>query len=242
MFLWVSGKNVTISQTGYNDYSGTALINSGSTNVDFTMSPNTVSGTVYSAMGGNVGAGAVVIIAGITGTTNAGGYYSVNTVPTGSNRAVSITQDGYVNYSGTITLNNGSNSDDFTMQPNELTGTVTSSYDGSVVSGANVTISGISGSTNTGGVYTLYAVPEGNSQAVTATMFGFATYLGYTNILKGLNTFDFVMTSNPGIVTGIVTSSAGGILPGVQVTIAGVRGVTDSNGMYWISGVPAGYQ
>ena len=207
------------------------------------MDPNTVSGTVYSSAGGNVGAGAVVVIAGITGTTDASGYYSIRTVPAGSNRSVSISEAGYVNYSGNITVNSGANNNvDFTMTANEVTGTVSSSFDGSTVSGATVTIDGISGTTNSGGIYTLYAVPAGDSENVTAIETGFLTFSGSTDVQSGLTTYNFTMTANPGNVTGTVTSSAGGVVSGAVVVVSGIEGTTDSNGVYFITGVPSGFR
>ena len=153
---------------------------------------------------------------------------------------VSITRNGYVDYTANITVTKGSNADNFTMQPNELTGTVTSSYDGSIVPGAGVTIAGLSGSTGTDGVYTIYTVPVGNSQAVTATQFGFNNYLGNTTILEGSNNYSFEMMTDPGTLRVRSPLRREDLLPGVNVTIAGVSGYTNSNGIYMIPGVPSG--
>ena len=56
------------------------------------MTANSVSGTsLMHRQGGNVGAGAIVNIGGLTGTTNSSGDYTVYNVPIGS-QSVSITQ------------------------------------------------------------------------------------------------------------------------------------------------------
>ena len=131
---------------------------------------------------------------------------------------------------------------DFTMQayPGNVTGVVTSSAGGNVT-GVNVTIGGISATTDQNGVYLITGVAARPNVAVSAVKQHFANFNGSVNVLSAVNnTYNFTMQANPGNVTGTVTSSVGGNIPNVTVTIAGVRGTTDSNGNYILTGVTAG--
>ena len=123
------------------------------------MSPNTVSGTILASQGGNVGAGAIVTIGGVSATTTAGGAYTMNAVPA-ANDAVTIIQYGYVNYTGNFVIANGANSGvNFTMTCNRFPARLLHPG-GNVGSGAVVTIGGITATTITGGTYTMNAVPQ----------------------------------------------------------------------------------
>ena len=84
--------------------------------VNFTMTANQATGTVLSSQGGNVGIGANVTIAGIPGTTDINGIYSIFRVPAG-NQAVGISQAGYSNFNGSVNVQMGVTSANFTMLP-----------------------------------------------------------------------------------------------------------------------------
>ena len=202
------------------------------------MSPNTVSGMILASQGGNVGAGAVVTIGGISATTTAGGVYTMNTVPAG-NEAVTISQSGYVNYSGNFVISSGINSNvNFTMTCNTVSGTILASQGGNVGAGAVVTIGGITATTTSGGAYTMNAVPAAND-AVTIVQSGYVNYTGNVVISSGTNSnVNFTMTCNT--VSGTILASQGGnVGSGAVVTIGGITATTTSGGNYTMNAVPA---
>ena len=133
------------------------------------------------------------------------------------------------------------NTVNITMTANAAEGTVYSSAGGGVVSGANITIGGIPGTTDSNGDYFISGIPAGNSAAVSIFRSGFKNYSNYVKVTAGETLdYNFTITADPGNVTGTVSSSAGGNLPNVTVTVAGVSGTTDQNGNYTLTGVPAG--
>ena len=201
--------------------------------------PVAVSGTVNSSAGGNVGAGAIVTVGGVTGTTDSNGVYSVSNVPAG-NVTVTASMSGYANWTGNAVVMATSNTVNITMAANAVEGTVFSSAGGNVAN-AVVTIGGISGSTDTNGYYFIAGIPAGGGEAVSIAKSGFITYSDSVSVTAGQTlTYNFTITADPGTVTGTVSSSAGGYVANATVTIAGVSGTTDVNGVYTINGVPAG--
>ena len=127
------------------------------------------------SQGGNVGSGAVITIGGVSATTDGSGIYSMSVVAA-ANDAVTITQAGYVNYTGNVIITNGSNTGvNFTMTaiPGNITGTIN-------VSDITVTLTANNGinnytTTSSSGTYTITSLPPG-SYNVTATATGYQNY------------------------------------------------------------------
>ena len=201
--------------------------------------PGTVTGTVSSSAGGTI-TGAVVTIDGVQGTTNSSGVYTIANVPAGSNESLTASISNYSYGGANLTVPSDIiTTFDFTMtgNPGNITGIVTSSVDGSGVSGVNVTIGGISATTNSGGVYTVTGIAAGN-RSVTAAKTNY-TYSG-ANVfvpVAGSANFSFVMQADPGTVSGSISPA------GVNVTVTlspGGYSTTSSTGTYSISNVPVG--
>ena len=123
--------------------------------------------------------------------------------------------------------------------PGNITGTVN-------VSGITVTLTANNGinnytTTSSSGTYTITGLPPG-SYNVTATATGYQNYTSgqMTVNLNQNTTQNIVMTANT--VSGKITSSLAGnpALQGANVTIGGISGLTDVNGNYTLSVVPAG--
>ena len=134
----IAGENRTIaaSQQCYASFSANDVtVGEGANTYEIDMIPNSVNGTVFSSAGGNVGAGANITIAGVQGTTAAGGTFSILRVPSGLGQNVTISQSGYLNYIGTANINSGSTSVNFTMSPDTVSGTVKSAVGGNFVAG-----------------------------------------------------------------------------------------------------------
>ena len=183
---------------------------------------------------------ASVTIANITATADSNGHYEIDNLPANLNLQLSASATDFNNFTENVTAVSDANTEiDFTMQayPGNVTGIV-SSTSGGTVSGVNVTIGNLTATTDAGGVYLITGVAAGSNATVTANKQHFASFTGSVNVTSAVNnTYNFTMVANPGNVTGTVTSSAGGTVAGVTVTIANVTGTTDSNGNYTLTGV-----
>ena len=139
-----------------------------------TANAGNVTGTVTSSAGGVI-SGAVVVVAGIEGTTDSNGVYLITDVPAGSNKTISATMGEFEAYSYQINVASGATTTyNFTMtaDPGAVTGTVYSSAGGNVGPGATVTIGGVTGTTDSNGVFSLLNVPAGN-RTVTVSQAGY---------------------------------------------------------------------
>ena len=114
-----TGMSISASQPDYASFvAGNLTVVQGDNTYNINLTPNSVSGTVHSSAGGNVGAGAVITIAGVSGTTDTSGDFTLLRVPAGTGKAVTISQAGYVNYTGNAVINSGSTNLTLTMNPN----------------------------------------------------------------------------------------------------------------------------
>ena len=79
-----TGRSITVSQQCYAGFTASNLtIGEGANTYEIDLTPNSVSGTVFSSAGGNVGSGAAITIGGVSGTTIAGGAFTLLYVPLG---------------------------------------------------------------------------------------------------------------------------------------------------------------
>lgn len=203
-----------------------------------------LTGTVTNTLGGGAESGVLVTITGTgqTATTNGSGVYSIPNVPKGAAVALTATKSGYNTYSSTANLASGDATKNFTVARRTVSGTVTSTLDGSPVSGVSVFITSISRSTTTDGAgnYSLIDVPDG-SYTIEATKTGYVSYSSAITVSGDLAksfTFETVTQTVSGTVT---SSSTGANLEGVTVTIGTRPAVsTNSSGVYSRNTVPDG--
>jgi Domain of unknown function (DUF1929)/Carboxypeptidase regulatory-like domain len=126
-----------------------------------------------------------------------------------------------------------------------ITGKVTNISNGQALSGATVSYSGGSTTTNTSGIYTLGGV-AGGTYNVTAARTGYLSRTLQTNVSSGgTSTLNFPIAT-AGIIAGKVTNSSGVAIAGASVTITGgsvattKTVTTNSTGNYSTSWVPVG--
>lgn len=218
----------------------------------------TVAGTVTSPQIGAITGASITISGGFSGTTGAGGAYSVTNVGVGS-RTVSVgnlpggctapaAQNVTVTNGGTATAN-------FTVTCTTPTGTVNGTINnslGGVISGALVTLTPTGGSAQTfttgaPGQYT-FTVPVGagtgaitlSSLPANCTNPGSTPYSGLTS--GGTVTVNITVTCTAppqtGTVTGTITSSLGGPISGATVSIGAIQVSTTGAGVYTIPNAP----
>lgn len=156
----------TAAATGYASQSASVTLTAGSTttqNFALTANPGTLTGTVTSAATAAPISGAAVSYSGGTTTTNASGQYTLPSVPSGS-YTVTASASGYANQSQSVVVGPGATvTQNFALTaPNgAITGTVTDAGTASPISGATVSYSGGSATTNANGQYTIANVAAG---------------------------------------------------------------------------------
>ncbi|MBP5718399.1 MAG: carboxypeptidase regulatory-like domain-containing protein, partial [Abditibacteriota bacterium] len=134
---------------------------------------STVTGTVTSSFGNTPVAGATVTIGNETTTTDENGQYTITVDSSAEDYNVSVTADGFTDYTGTVTANESEVSEDITLtERNTVKVTVTSSYDGSALEGATVTVGGTACEYEGNGVYTV-EVDRADSYEVSVSKSGY---------------------------------------------------------------------
>ncbi|MBK8250995.1 MAG: PKD domain-containing protein [Gemmatimonadetes bacterium] len=132
------------------------------------------------------------------------------------------------------------------VQTGTILGAVTSPQKGNI-QGATITVSGgLSATTAANGSYSVANVPSGSRTVTVSGLPSDCTAPPAQSVTVtggGVHTVNFAVTCTPppptGTVTGLVTSSLGGVIAGATVTIAPNTTTTDSTGRYTIAGAPS---
>ena len=122
-----------------------------------------------------------------------------------------------------------------------LLGTVVSGENNAPIAGAHIQVGTVAATSDATGKFTMTVKPGDYTCTIIAT--GFITYAQPITIEAGDNTktFQLFKTSTAAGLSGRVTNvNTGGPLVGVNVSVAGHSGITNSNGVYTISGLTAG--
>ena len=237
---------VTASASGYSGSSQTITIGPGESaaqNFSLAPQPGSITGTVTDSVTRQALSGATVAYAGGSGITNASGQYSLANVAEGS-YSVTASAGNYASVGQVVAVGAGATvTQNFALAPNPgtITGVVSDASTGLPLSGATVSYSGGSTSTNASGQYTLSAVTEG-SYTVTTSAAGYGTQATTDSVGPGaVVTQNVALSQAPGSVTGTVTSAATALpVSGASVTYSGGSTTTNASGGYTLSNVPSG--
>ncbi len=214
-------------------------------------SPGTINGHVTDRVTGAALSGATVSYSGGATVTDGSGRYTLNNVPSGT-RSVTASQTGYVSATSSVTVSPGATSTlDFQLNaipvtsPGTISGRVTNITTGGAVSGATVSFSGGSTSTDSSGNYSFTNVTPG-TYSLTATHSGYFAVTSPVTVPSGVTaTLNFAMATG-GKVAGTVTNASGTAIAGAAVSITGgsisttVNVTTNSSGGYNSNWVPVG--
>ena len=186
----VSGTTVTLIEqnfTANNKYTVDRTVSVSASNVYFYRFPNTplvtysMSGTIHSeSNSGPVLSGATVSIAGMTATTDINGTFSITGIPAGT-YAFSVSASGYDTYTNSAYYVGSDQADlDFYLtQPAvtySMSGTIHSeSNSGPALSGATVSIAGMTATTNSSGQFSITGIPAG-MYALSVSKSGYDSY------------------------------------------------------------------
>jgi hypothetical protein len=242
---------VTASKSGYTTQTATVTVATGATtSVTITLptaptTPGNVTGEVVNNLGTGI-SGVTVSAAGVSTTTTSVGKYTLSNLPVGA-AIITASAATYATASTGVTVQSGAtvSAPNITLLSDigSITGTVTNSSGGAALSGATVSWSGGSTTTNSAGTYTLSNVTAGTVQlAVSAS--GFASQTQSVSVTGGATAtenFALSVPPAPATVTGTVTNSSGGAaLSGATVGWSGGSTTTSSTGAYTLSNVTAG--
>lgn len=244
---------IAASLTGFQSGSANVTVTGGSTVtapvITLVSGSGTITGTVKSSAGVAI-SGATVQFGGGIATTGSTGTYTLAGVPTGTVQLVasatgfqSVTQNVTVTGGATITSN-------FTLTAaaaatGTVTGKITNASTGAAISGATVSWSGGSASTNASGVYTLSNVKAG-SQTITASKTGFLAHAGTLTVTGGATGTLNLAIAAAGKITVKVTTASGAVVSGTSISIKGgavattVTGTTSTAGTFTTNWIPIG--
>lgn len=174
--------------SGYASQSTSVTLSAGTTTTqNFALTPNrgTITGTVTDAATAAPIAGATVSYSGGSTTSNSSGGYTLANVAEGS-YSVSASASGYASQSRTVVVGPGATAtQSFALTPNgAITGTVTNAGTGGAISGATVSYSGGSTTTNGSGQYTLSNVAPA-TYTVTASASGYTSQSQSVTVASG---------------------------------------------------------
>lgn len=252
-----STQTFTASANGYLSRSSTITVN-GTTTLNFQLSTaGQIAGKVTTSSGAPV-AGATVTMTGgviattVTVTTNSTGNYISGWVPIGS-YAVTASATGLATTSATTTVNTGATSTvNISMGSGgggggvgSVTGKVTNISNGAALSGATVSYSGGSTTTNSSGVYTFSSVTAGTYN-FTASANGYLSRAVSVSVTAGATTTSNFQVATAGKIVGTVKNGSGAAIGGATVTVKGgliattVSLTTSSTGTYATSWIPVG--
>src|SRR5216683_2522627 len=242
----VTSYSMTAQAAGYQSQSATATVGGGSTttqNFALTGQATRLSGTVSDASTTRPIAGATVSAGTASAVTDANGAYTIAGLAPGTYTATA-TASGYTSQSASVTLTaSTTTTQNFALAPNPgtITGTVTDAGTAAPISGATVSYSGGSTTTNSSGGYTLANVAQG-SYSVTASAIGYAAQSRTVTVGPGATaTQNFALTPPNGAITGTVTSAASGsAISGATVSYSGGSTTANGSGQYTLSNVAPG--
>jgi acid phosphatase len=211
----------------------------------------TISGQVTDSSSGAAIAGAGISYSGGSTTTDSGGNYILNNVVPGS-YTVTASASGFTSMSSTASVTSGSATTlNFQLTPTAgptpgtISGKVTNISTGGAVSGATVSFSGGSTTTDNGGNYSFSNVTPG-TYSMTASHTGFFAVTNSITLSSGATAIlNFAMATG-GKIAGTVTNSSGAAISGASVTLTGgsisttVHTTTNSSGGYNSNWMPVG--
>jgi photosystem II stability/assembly factor-like uncharacterized protein len=248
--------SVTAAHSGFFSSTQSAPVAAGSTTtLNFKLATGgKLAGTVTNSSGAGV-SGATVSISGgsvptsVTLTTSSTGAYATNFIPVGS-YTITVSATGFATQSKTATVNTGQTTTvNFTLSASggtgTLSGTVVNISNNAAISGATVSFSGGSTTTNSSGFYQFTNVAAGTYN-VTASHTGFFSSTQSATVAGGATTTLNFKLATGGKLAGTVKNASGAAISGATVKISGgsvptnITLTTSSTGAYATNFIPVG--
>jgi hypothetical protein len=236
--------DLTTSASGYSDQTQSVTVKPAATTTrGFNVAPlaGSVSGTVTDSGTGSPLAGATVSYPGGQVTTDSAGAFSLASVTEGA-YDVTAAASGHASQTVNVVVGPGqASTQNFSLVAvgaGTVSGQVVDAVTASPVAGATVSYTGGRTTTDSGGLYILTNLPDGNT-TVTASRTGYTSQSGVVGITAGSPTQqDFALAPMPGSISGVITDSANGrVVAGATVTFSGGTTTSDPSGVYSFTGV-----
>jgi len=211
--------------------------------INFEVVPlTTATGAITGSVSGPFGTigGATVSYNGGSTTTDVAGSYTLSNLSTGT-ITVMASASGYESSSQAVSVTGGATAiaNFILVSTGTIAGTVKNST-GTAISGAAVSYSGGSTTTDVSGNYTLSKVPAGTITVV-ASANGYQSSSQVVSVAGAATaTANFTLTLATGTITGTVKNSSGTAISGAAVSYSGGSTTTDAAGSYALTNVPAG--
>jgi hypothetical protein len=243
---------ILASLTGYQPGSASVTVVAAATTAAPTITlisaTGAISGTVKNSAGSPI-VGASVGYGGGTTTTDSNGNYTLTGIPVGTVQLVASAQ-GFQSATQSVTVYGGKISTaNFTLAAaitnGTVTGKITNASSGAIVTGATVSWTGGSTTSNTSGIYTLTNIPAG-TQNITAVKTGYLPHTLAVAVTGGATSILNIPIATGGKISVKVVTSSGAAVSGATVTIKGgsiattVSGLTSSTGFFTTNWIPIG--
>jgi hypothetical protein len=243
---------INASLTGFQSGSTTLTVVAATTTaapaITLVSGSGSITGSVKTTAGAAI-AGASVGYGGGTAITDANGNYTLTGVPVGTVQLVA-SASGFQSVTQSVTVSGGATSTaNFTLAAGAATGTVTgkitNASSGAIVTGATVSWSGGSTTSNTSGIYTLTNVTAG-TQNITGVKTGYLSRTLAVGVTGGATSTLNIPIATAGKISVKVVTSSGAAVSGATITIKGgviattVSGSSSSTGLFTTNWIPVG--
>ena len=235
-FKWLEKQahSYTVTKAGYKNGSGSVDLTAGNQAVAVELEKDLASATFTVQAGGVAVEGAEVSVDGKTGQTNAAGQATIAGLEKQAH-SYTVTKAGYKNASGSVDLTAGDQSVTVELEKNLANATFTVQAGGVAVEGAEVSVDGKTGQTNTAGQVTIAGL-EKQVHSYTVTKAGYKNASGSVDLTAGDQTVAVELEKN--LASATFTVRIGGVVvEGALVAVGGGSALTNAAGQVTFSGL-----
>ena len=235
-FKWLEKQahSYTVTKAGYKNGSGSVDLTAGNQAVAVELEKDLASATFTVQAGGVAVEGAEVSVDGKTGQTNAAGQATIAGLEKQAH-SYTVTKAGYKNASGSVDLTAGDQTVAVELERDLANATFTVQAGGVAVEGAEVSVDGKTGQTNTAGQVTIAGL-EKQVHSYTVTKAGYKNASGSVDLTAGDRTVAVELERD--LANATFTVQAGGVaVEGAEVSVGGKTGQTNAAGQVTIAGL-----
>ena len=235
-FKWLEKQahSYTVTKAGYKNGSGSVDLTAGNQAVAVELEKDLASATFTVQAGGVAVEGAEVSVDGKTGQTNAAGQATIVGLEKQAH-GYTVTKAGYKSKSGSVDLATGDQAVAVELEKDLASATFTVQAAGVAVEGAEVSVGGKTGQTNTAGQVTIAGL-ERQAHSYTVTKAGYKSKSGSVDLTAGDQTVAVELEKN--LASATFTVRIGGVVvEGALVAVGGGSALTNASGQVTFSGL-----
>ena len=235
-FKWLEKQahSYTVTKAGYKNGSGSVDLTAGNQAVAVELEKDLASATFTVQAAGVAVEGAEVSVDGKTGQTNTAGQVTIAGLEK-REHSYTVTKAGYKSKSGSVDLTAGDQSVTVELEKNLANATFTVQAGGVAVEGAEVSVDGKTGQTNTAGQVTIAGL-EKQVHSYTVTKAGYKNASGSVDLTAGDQTVAVELEKN--LASATFTVRIGGVVvEGALVAVGGGSALTNAAGQVTFSGL-----